>query len=828
MLHVALANIRTYARRYIAAVLAVAIGTAFLGASLAVDSSTRATLKNSIGEVYRSADLVAYRDWQDPDYGEEGDQPLGMQTLKAIRALPEVQTAYASSSTGASLRTDDDSYGAWLIPVSAENRFSGLDLVEGRAPLKENEATIDEKHAAEEGLSLGDVVVLEGVGGGENLQEMTLVGMSATSVDPFKSSMMQVGVSEDSWGYLAGPDAEFDEIIVNSKGDKAAAATALRTLLDKEAAKSTTVLTADEKVIQDVAQLTGGSDQLTMVLLIFALVALVVTGLVVMNTFSVVIAQRTRELALLRTLGAKRGQIRSSVLIEALLIGVVASLLGVAAAVGLMAGLIKLLQVTVPEMSYATLAVDLKVLLVPLAIGIAMTVLAAWLPARRAMKLAPLAALRPFDAASVKNRAGKLRIVFGTLLALAGIGGLVAGALAESLPIAFLGGLLSFPGILMLASLFVPSTVFGMGRLLAGRRVAGKLAALNAVRNPGRTTATATALLIGVTLVSMIMVGGQSAKTTLNQGLAEEYPVDLTVQSRVLSQQQEHKLQQIEGIAAVAPYQVANARVEMGNENLDESPLLIIDPLTTGQVLQEKVTLPKDGELLYTSALAAGKTATVNGHELAVQQSSASYLSNMLTERTAEDIGLKTDGSTGGAMIRLDESVDASQLKTIVEEVAGLLGVDSSSIYGGATEKATFSQIIDVLLMIVSGLLAVAVLIALIGVANTLSLSVLERTRENSLLRALGLKKRQLRSMLATEAVLIGGVAALLGLVLGVVYGLFGAYSTLAAIGQVSFDIPWLQLGLVLAVSIVAALLASLAPSRRAAKLSPVEGLATE
>src|SRR5699024_2383539 len=157
------------------------------------------------------------------------------------------------------------------------------------------------------------------------------------------------------------------------------------------------------------AQLTGGTDQLTVVLLIFALVALVVTGLVVMNTFSVVIAQRTRELALLRTLGAKRGQIRSSVLIEALLIGVVSSLLGVAAAVGLMAGLINLLQVTAPDMAYATLALGRKVLLVPLAIGIVMTVLSAWVPARRAMKLAPLAALRPFDAASVKNRACKLR-----------------------------------------------------------------------------------------------------------------------------------------------------------------------------------------------------------------------------------------------------------------------------------------------------------------------------------------------------------------------------------------------------------------------------------
>lgn len=831
MLHVALANIKTYARRYIAAVLAVAIGTAFLGASLAVDTSTRATLKNSVGEVYRNADLVAFQDWKNEDYGTESDKPMTLDVLNSVRKLPEVSTAYGSVRAGTSLRTDKNAFGAWLVPVSAENRFSGLNLIEGRAPTKETEITVDEKGAQEEGLSLGDVVALDGVSGEDGLQEVRIVGLSAPSADPFMGGMMQVGVSEDAFEFLMGEQAQLDELIVNASGDVSAAAQALREELAEQSVKSASVLTADEKIIEDVAQLTGGTDQLTVVLLIFALVALVVTGLVVMNTFSVVIAQRTRELALLRTLGAKRGQIRSSVLIEALLIGVVSSLLGVAAAVGLMAGLIKLLQVTVPDMAYATLALDLKVLLVPLAIGIVMTVLSAWVPARRAMKLAPLAALRPFDAASVKNRAGKLRIVFGAILALAGIAGLVAGAMLKSLPIAFLGGLFSFPGILMLASLFVPSAVYGIGRLVSGGKVAGKLAALNSVRNPGRTTATATALLIGVTLVSMIMVGGQSAKVSLNQGLTEEYPVDLMVQSGDLNPAQETQLRQIEGISAVSRYESGAPKIELDNGTSDESYLFIVDTTTLQDVLQQNAPLPQDGELVYTTGTsgdAKATTATIKGHELKLVTSSASYLPNMITRDTAQRIGLQHEEVMGGALVRLDDSVSDSQVKQVVEQISKTLNVDQALVSGGVTEKAMFSQIIDVLLMIVSGLLAVAVLIALIGVANTLSLSVLERTRENSLLRALGLKKKQLRSMLAVEAVLIGGVAALLGLILGVIYGMFGAYSTLAAVGTVYFDIPWLQLALVLGVSLVAALLASLTPSRRAAKLSPVEGLATE
>ncbi|WP_054820848.1 hypothetical protein [Arthrobacter sp. JCM 19049] len=337
-----------------------------------------------------------------------------------------------------------------------------------------------------------------------------------------------------------------------------------------------------------------------------------------------------------------------------------------------MAGLIKLLQVTVPDMAYATLALDLKVLLVPLAIGIVMTVLSAWVPARRAMKLAPLAALRPFDAASVKNRAGKLRIVFGAILALAGFAGLVAGAMLKSLPIAFLGGLFSFPGILMLASLFVPRGVRHRALVVRGK-VAGKLAALNSVRNPGRTTATATALLIGVTLVSMIMVGGQSAKVSLNQGLTEEYPVDLMVQSGDLNPAQETQLRQIEGISAVSRYESGAPKIELDNGTSDESYLFIVDTTTLQDVLQQNAPLPQDGELVYTSGAsgdAKATTATIKGHELKLVTSSARYLPNMITRDTAQRIGLQHEEVMGGALVRLDDSVSDSQVKQVVEQIS--------------------------------------------------------------------------------------------------------------------------------------------------------------
>jgi putative ABC transport system permease protein len=594
------------------------------------------------------------------------------------------------------------------------------------------------------------------------------------------------------------------------------------------------VMSADEKVLNEVAQLTGGTDQLSVILLVFALIALVVTGLVVVNTFAVVIAQRTRELALLRILGAKRKQIRSSVLIEALVIGILASILGVLLAVVLMFGLIQLLHVLVPEMSYATLALTPQGLAIPILVGVLMTVIAASLPARRAMKLAPLAALRPFDAASVKNRAGKARIIFGILFLLAGASLLAYGAFKGDLIIAFLGGLVSFPGILMLASLFVPSSVSGIGKAVAGKSTAGKLAALNAVRNPGRTTATATALLIGVTLVSMIMVGGQTAKASLNNAVAAEFPVDMMVSfyDRKVSDSEIksmlEKIGEVEGITAGSSFTSAYADVDMGTGEMYNSEIMSVDPEGFAEVALDPDIVPADGEIVYVLSNPENPTVKIGDQTLKVKKTEAMLSGNIVTEQTFDKLEVEEANQYTGILLKVDSDVRASAVNDLVTKISAITGVESSMINGGLVMKSMFSQIIDVLLMIVSALLAVAVLIALIGVANTLSLSILERTRENSLLRALGLKKKQLRGMLATEAVLIGGVAALLGLVLGVVYGLLGARSALASMGEMTYEIPWLQLALVLLISIVAALLASVTPGRRAAKLSPVEGLAVE
>lgn len=831
MLHVALSNIKTYARRYIAVILAVAIGTAFLAATLSVNSSTQATLKNSLGDAYKNADLVAYPDW---DLASDGQDltALSLKDVKEVQNLSAVTTAYGLGYVDGLLRTADDSYGVSMQPVDPDQGLGGMELLEGRAPQGSNEIIIDAAHAKDMGTSIGDVVALEN--GAASAENYTIVGIQRSTTNPRTSAYALAGMSEQAWKHFAGEQPLISEIVVNTDGAEAPLQEQLEKLFADKKMTDIAVMSADEKVLNEVAQLTGGTDQLSVILLVFALIALVVTGLVVVNTFAVVIAQRTRELALLRILGAKRKQIRSSVLIEALVIGILASILGVLLAVVLMFGLIQLLHVLVPEMSYATLALTPQGLAIPILVGVLMTVIAASLPARRAMKLAPLAALRPFDAASVKNRAGKARIIFGILFLLAGASLLAYGAFKGDLIIAFLGGLVSFPGILMLASLFVPSSVSGIGKAVAGKSTAGKLAALNAVRNPGRTTATATALLIGVTLVSMIMVGGQTAKASLNNAVAAEFPVDMMVSfyDRKVSDSEIksmlEKIGEVEGITAGSSFTSAYADVDMGTGEMYNSEIMSVDPEGFAEVALDPDIVPADGEIVYVLSNPENPTVKIGDQTLKVKKTEAMLSGNIVTEQTFDKLEVEEANQYTGILLKVDSDVRASAVNDLVTKISAITGVESSMINGGLVMKSMFSQIIDVLLMIVSALLAVAVLIALIGVANTLSLSILERTRENSLLRALGLKKKQLRGMLATEAVLIGGVAALLGLVLGVVYGLLGARSALASMGEMTYEIPWWQLALVLLISIVAALLASVTPGRRAAKLSPVEGLAVE
>ncbi|WP_309105481.1 FtsX-like permease family protein [Arthrobacter sp.] len=825
MLRVALSQLTTHARRFIAVGLAVMLSVAFLSTTLMVSASTQASLGSSLGETYRKADLIA----------SPGTAPLAQAAIASVSGLAGVSAVYGQQTTFTA-------FGVGREEVSGRIRNLAPDALEpsilesGRYPQSASEVAVDADTVKRYGLQTGGQLVLK-AGDDSTTVSLTVSGVLVPSNDPFASALPQLLAQTPAVSTLAGDAQGLESIqVVLADGDGDAATKGqLAAALAKAGAGDAVLRTATEQVTYQVAQFSSGKDELTVILLAFAGVALVVSALVVSNTFAVLVAQRTRELALLRCLGAGRSQIRGSVLLEALLVGAVSSVAGVLAGAGLMYALIAWAR-SQPDMAFATLAVPPSAIFTALAVGMVLTVLAALVPARAATAVAPLAALRPADPAALGNRKGRLRLIGGLFALLGGAGALGLGASSNQLLLALAGGALSFLGVLLCATLFVPRLVALAGRLAAPSGVPGHLAARNAVRNPGRTSVTAAALLIGVTLVALMMTGASSARMAFDQVLAQNYPVDMAVLASP-----ESPKSHLEAVRTIDGVKAAALLPEAGTVKLDgaDVPVYSLAASHAG-VLRDSTLRPEPGKIYLPegSPATAVTMMTVGGNTLQLEPVvlktrnmaplvDSGSLSSLPDASLPGDLAHGPVSGGGAALwLLLDKEISGDAIRDVQQSVATALGVPAASVSGAAIERVTFNEIIDVLLLVVTGLLGVAIVIALIGVANTLSLSVLERTRENSLLRALGLTRGQLRGMLAIEAALVAGVAAVLGTVLGVVYGWLGAKSALGSVADVVPAVPWLQLLAVFGVAIVAGLLASVMPARRAARLSPVEGLA--
>jgi len=836
VLQVALAQVRLNARRFIAVGVAVLIAVGFLTATLIINSSSKASLTQSVGQSFRNADLVVSTGYDE----ETGTWPvLGEETAALARGLDGVDEAYAVRSAYLTAGTGRAAAFAQLTSLPSDPSLLPVDVVQGTLPASPGEVAVDQRTAEKQSLSLGSVLPVANPSGDAAETQLKVTALVETSSDPQMMGAAQLFAVDQTVARYADPANGFESILLSVADG--ASAKEIQAVLQQEltdaGTTATFVRTVEEQTTELVASLTGGQDALTVILLAFAAVALLVCALVVSNTFSVLVAQRTRELALLRCIGAGRTQIRRSVLVEALLVGIIASMIGVLAAIGLIAGIVAYLQ-TLPDSGFATMEVTPLSVAVGMAAGILLTVLAALVPARAATAVAPLAALRPAEDVRAGTRKGRVRLIAGLVLVLAGSALLALGAVSGNLLIALPGGILSFIGVLMCSTLFIPPLVRAVGALAAPLGVPGKLAALNAVRNPQRTSATSSALLIGVTLVAMMMTGAATSRSAFDGALSSEFPVDVTIQGPLL-----------DGSPLGADDAAAAGSVDGVEESLllpaagmaesdgGEIAVYALDP-AGASVLQDTSLVPEDGTVIMPQGTEA-KTVTVRGaggeKELTVQTSGSAYFPALISAGTAQALGglpaLEAPEQYAPEpllWLAVTDGLGTNELIDLQSELAEAIGIEGYQISGSAIERAAFEQVINVLLMVVTGLLGVAVVIALVGVANTLSLSVLERTRESSLLRALGLTKGQLRGMLALEAVLIAGVAALFGCLLGAVYGWLGAQSALGAFADVVPALPWAQLGGVLAVAILAGLGASLLPARRAARLSPVAGLAAD
>jgi putative ABC transport system permease protein len=815
-----LSSLRAHLGRLIAACLAIVLGVGFGSLAMIVHSSASHGVDETIGAQYRGVDAVVV-----PDNDSIGPADITkLQKLPQAASVVSLTTAYLEAAFPGLVRPT-------TLPIDAlydTRRIAGPGTSSGRLPTANNEIALPARLAAKHKVSVGQTLRISSYD--NKSWEVTVVGL----VDDSKSVGTASAVATPAAVKIFEPGA-----FVRAVGIAAQTGVTQQQLADAAqgvVAKGLKTYTGEAYVDHEVKGYTNGIDVLGGVFGMFAVIALFVACLVIGNTFTIVIAQRTREMALLRCVGASRRQVFLSVLAEATVVGVIASAIGVVFGVALSALALALSREFDWGIPPVPLHLDLSSVFLPLLLGTVATLIAAVVPARRATKVAPLAALRPEVAPAAASKAGVLRLILGFLLLAGGGLLLAAGAAMHQVLIGVAGGALSFLGVLAVGSLLVPALIRLIGALPAkSGGVPARIAVANAVRNPKRTAATTSALLIGVTLISLTCVGIASVRKTFDVSMDGQYPVDLmvTAYNDTMPAGAEQQLHDIKGITQVVP--VRKLTVKTADQ---EIPVTGIDQATAGSVIHnpelagqlEPGTALVDSQTLNMLNVEDGAQVTIvaGGHKLAVTIHRATGL-DPITVTSADLAKLAPNAPVTGFWLASDPKADGSDVIDAVQQ--SIPSVKDLSVTGGLAERTSYTKIFDVLLIVGVGLLGVSVLIALVGVGNTLSLSVLERTRENALLRAMGLSRRQLRRMLAVESLLMALVAAGLGIALGLVYGWTGTSALMGGQtvdGGVEYAVPGTLLIVIAAVAAVAGLLASVLPARRAAKVAPAGALATE
>ncbi|HSK57309.1 MAG TPA: FtsX-like permease family protein [Jiangellales bacterium] len=853
MLRAALKSLLARKLRLLLSGFAVVLGVAFVAGSLIFTD----TLERSFAEIFdqTTPDVVVRPETTSAAAGSFTGADARTVPGDLVGALEEVTGVARAdgnvSSQGVYVVGEDGrvvgATGAPGIAVNwndapAADGSQAVTVVEGRVPERPGEVAIDLKTAASAGYAVGDSVSLVSTGEQPQLSA-ELVGTvrfgSTGNLVGATLTVFETAAAQDL--FLGGADA-FTDISVTTE-DQASAA--------EVAASVAAVLPEgiESRVGEDVAEenqtaLQEGLGFFNTFLLVFAAVALVVGTFLILNTFTILVAQRTRELALFRALGASRRQVTRSVLLEALVTGLLASTTGLLLGFGLAQGLKVLFGTIGLDLGQAGLVFRPQTALAAYVVGVVVTLIAAYVPARHAARVPPVAAMRD----DVSMPTGSLHRRFVAGVALAGVGALgmalgLAGTGSGSTPALLVGlGVLGvFLGTAVLAPVIGPPVV----RVLAAPYPrlfgpTGRLARENAQRNPRRTAATASALMIGLALVTAMSVLGASTSDSVDRlvddGLEADYVVSNAVQVP-FSTSVARDLAEVDGVDEVAAYRVGFGQV--GGEDtflaaFDPAPMLRAVTVETVagdiEALDERTVLLSD-ERATAEGLAVGDTveltlpAGTQELEVAGTYSSNQFIGAgvVVAPETLEAGGV----APADNLVYVTRTADADPeavTGALEQALAGLPTVTLKDQDAFADEQRAP---VDQLLAIVYALLGLAIVIAALGIVNTLALSVIERTREVGLLRAVGMSRRQLRTMVRLEAVAIALLGALLGLVLGLVFGV-SLQRAIADQGVEVLTVPWVQLVAFFLAAGLVGVLAAVWPARRAARLDVLRAITTE
>jgi putative ABC transport system permease protein len=852
MIRIVLRGLLARKFRLVAVALAVTLGVAFMAGTLVLTDTIGKTFNDLSAGVYKGTDaeVRATAVFNGPQFSGAQRPLVDASLVRRLGRVPGV--AEAEGSVFGYTRLIGRNGQALGNPAAGAPTLGGnwdeaaalnpWRLVAGHPPQAAGQVVIDKKSATDGHLWVGDTTTVLVKGPPQRVRVVGIIAFGTADspggasvvlfTTPVAQRLVVVPGKFSSILFTARPGVSQQQLVGNLR----------RALPHGLEAITGAALTKES---QD--QFQQALSFFSTFMLIFAVIALLVGAFMIFNTFSITVAQRTQENGLLRAVGASKRQVLGSVLIEALAVGIIASVIGLAAGVGVAAALNAMLSGLGFDVPAGGIVFTARTVVVAGLVGLAVTIAAAIAPARKAAKVPPVAAMREVTAGST-GYGSKQRVMVGTAILALGAAALLIGLftnVASRIMVVGAGALLVFFGVSVLGRTVALPLSRAIGAPLPWLRgVTGKLARGNAMRNPKRTAASASALMIGVGLVGLITILASSATASVNSAIDRSFAGDIVIDSGgglmggmdpALAQRL-NKLPQVAAATGVAVgVAEINGRVEQ---------VAAVDPRVAGQIFDISpvqgsiASLGRTGIAVYSGVATAqhlklGSTVAVLFKDTGLRKLRVALIYGDATAAPAGRFFLGTPAFDRNFAVRYDSQVFIKKAPGVSTATALAAVRRIATAYSGTTVmdqaayKAAQAKPIQQLLMLVYALLALAVLIALLGIGNTLALSIFERTRELGVMRAVGMTRQQLRAMIRWESVIIALQGTVLGLLIGVFFG-WALVLAMKSQGITVLSIPALNLVIVVVLAALAGVAAAILPSRRAAKLNILNAIVSE
>ena len=860
MNRVAWRSVRAHAKQFFLTTFAVVLGVAFLSGTLALRASmsetfSKLTSSTITSDLYVQGPKIASDDNNDSSDSTQ-TQPIDSSLADQIKQIDGVEAAKpGAQTTGVLVGANDtpvSNMGAPTLFLPLYDKEPGLTWAQGRMPQGGGEIALESGALKNSGLKVGDKthIVIQG-----QPTEVTVVGEFH-----FESSMASatvVGMDPDWLMPIAAPDGKVSDITIDLA--KGASLDTVKSKVAKVVPDDAQVKTRAELIKEQNKTIESQLGFVQTFLMVFVVVAMFVGSFIIMNSFAMSVRQRVKEFALLRAVGASPGSVFGIVFLQAVVIGIVGSALGVAAGAGLLAGLAKLLDNMGMPLLEGT-GLTAPIIVISLVVGLAVTIIGALLPAREAALTHPVEAMRGVSGSREKSLV--LRTIIGGLLLAAGAAAVAAAWVNEDLEqrqlIMGLGAGGVVLGLLIVSPTLARPVVAVLGLPFRMLRPSGRLALRNIVHNPRRTANTSGALMVGMALVcaGATLAASFSASTAdeIDRSLKADFlvqPATMSSSNTKLSSEKAKELAAIDGVKETSSYTLyVNAVTKPDGSQNPAATSLVIDPATYSSAYDIRVTSGSLSDLDATHVavnknenLKMGDKVTLTGPNGSVEATVGAIVdpkgiggTYFYSPKVAAAVGSWTSPGTStdpdhvldaplGMLLTLEDGANLDTVRHKAEDIVA--DTYQYSVNDASQLSDKVGQRINQMLAVLYGLLGLSIVIAILGIVNTLVLSVSERTREIGLMRAVGLGKTQLSGEIITESVLTSVYGTVLGGATGVVLAA-ALKKILEDQGLTSLSVPWGQMVGMLALSVVVGIIAALWPALRASRLPVLDAIATE